>query len=107
MVSRQRIQGAWSYITSALEPSDLAKLVDHMKSHGFEFAKRSRRSGGSSTSWQPGQTGSCSSCSRPICCECCDQPQDPQSARPHHSAFAAATGGSGTRVNRLAFVTGL
>ena len=36
------------------------------------------------------------------------QPQDREGPRPHHSAVAAAAGGSGDRVvNRRAFVTGL
>jgi hypothetical protein len=35
------------------------------------------------------------------------QPQDSQSARSHHPAVVAAARGSGARVNRRAFVTGL
>src|SRR5262249_32491974 len=35
------------------------------------------------------------------------QAHDGQSARPHHSAVAAAASGSGARMNRRAFVTGL
>ena len=44
-----------------IRTTDLAKLVNHMKSRGFEFARGSRRSGGYNTSWQPGPTASCSS----------------------------------------------